>query len=872
MASKQEIQLKIDAAVDSADAAKSLGQLKKSLLEIQELQSQIGDTSSAEFAKLSEASAKASEKLASTRDAIGDIGDRARTMEGTAVERLTGSFGLLKESIMNLDFDKAKIGAEGLLNTFTPVVDGKLVTGLAGVKGAFGMLGDGVKSLGQTFMTVGKALLTNPIFLLAAAIIAIVAVVILIMDKLGILKKIMDALGWAIGLVVKAFEALTDWLGLTTNAQEDAAESAKKLGEEQRAQIDKTAKAQQDLLKLTEGMTADEIKMMEKKLGVRIKTNESSFDIEKRRLEATNRTLKTEIDALNAITEAGGELTEEQQKDLEQRKKDYEANSAAIVSQEQQKQKAILDINKKSSETLQAWKLKNITDDNKRAKEQLKLDEADALRKIDVEIINAKRLGQSTKDLEASKNEIKKYYTAQSTKIDETVQKQEADKAKANYDNYKSNIGKQLKALEDAEKAKVSKTDEGTAARVQAEIHALDAVEAFQKKNAKALGLSQNQLTIIYQENIDKRKKLQDDFDNSVLDAANKLRVTTAENKVLEAQDDFARFEAQKELLRAQADVELSDKAKTAEEKKKIEAQLAIDTKAIDDEITAKKQENKQKELDNAVVVSDTKLSKAQFELETEQLTTDAKIAKLNEVKDLEIQALNDQMNAELANTELTAAQKEQIEENYRQQRETAETATTEKIKALKQAELQATVDTAQKGMAAGQALADAVFAIKKRNLVKGSAEEMAAAKKQFQVNKAMQLGMAVIDGFKAITTSLAQSPIAIGPIPNPAGIASLAFAAITTAANIAKIAASKFEGGGTPTAPTPPGMGGGGAGGAEGSAATNFQPAQFFGLGQGQMTPGGPNGGMQRVYVTETDISSTQNKVKVIEDRATIR
>ena len=88
---KQEIQLKIDAAVDSADAAKSLGQLKKALLEIQTLQAEVGDTSSAEFAKLSEASLKASEKLAATRDAIGDIGDRTRTLEGTAVERLTGS-------------------------------------------------------------------------------------------------------------------------------------------------------------------------------------------------------------------------------------------------------------------------------------------------------------------------------------------------------------------------------------------------------------------------------------------------------------------------------------------------------------------------------------------------------------------------------------------------------------------------------------------------------------------------------------------------------------------------------------------------------------------------------------------------------------
>ena len=50
-------------------------------------------------------------------------------------------------------------------------------------------------------------------------------------------------------------------------------------------------------------------------------------------------------------------------------------------------------------------------------------------------------------------------------------------------------------------------------------------------------------------------------------------------------------------------------------------------------------------------------------------------------------------------------------------------------------------------------------------------------------------------------------SPVAIGPIPNPAGIASLAFAAITSAANIAKIASSKYEGGASsssaPTAPS---------------------------------------------------------------------
>jgi hypothetical protein len=128
---KEEIQVKIDAAVNSAEAAKSLGQLRKSLIEIQTLQEELGETSGPQFDKLSQASSAASAKLAETRDRIGDIQDKTRTLEGTGVERLTGSFGLLRESVMNLDFDKAKIGAEGLLNAFTPVVDGKFVDNFA---------------------------------------------------------------------------------------------------------------------------------------------------------------------------------------------------------------------------------------------------------------------------------------------------------------------------------------------------------------------------------------------------------------------------------------------------------------------------------------------------------------------------------------------------------------------------------------------------------------------------------------------------------------------------------------------------------------------------------------------------------------------
>lgn len=106
--------------------------------------------------------------------------------------------------------------------------------------------------------------------------------------------------------------------------------------------------------------------------------------------------------------------------------------------------------------------------------------------------------------------------------------------------------------------------------------------------------------------------------------------------------------------------------------------------------------------------------------------------------------------------------------------------------------------DTASKVAQSLMVLTDAYFSYKRSKADKGSEQDLALAKKQFNFNKGLQLGLAAIDGFKSITSSLAQSPIAIGPIPNPAGIASLAFAIATTGASILKIASTKFDGGGS--------------------------------------------------------------------------
>jgi hypothetical protein len=108
----------------------------------------------------------------------------------------------------------------------------------------------------------------------------------------------------------------------------------------------------------------------------------------------------------------------------------------------------------------------------------------------------------------------------------------------------------------------------------------------------------------------------------------------------------------------------------------------------------------------------------------------------------------------------------------------------------------------------------------------KGSKEEEELARKQFNFNKKLQLAGAIIDAGKAITASLAQAPVAIGVVPNPAGIASLAFAAISSAANIAKIASTKYESSTPPSTSTTPSIGGGGDGG--GTSAPTFNALNF--------------------------------------------
>jgi hypothetical protein len=125
-------------------------------------------------------------------------------------------------------------------------------------------------------------------------------------------------------------------------------------------------------------------------------------------------------------------------------------------------------------------------------------------------------------------------------------------------------------------------------------------------------------------------------------------------------------------------------------------------------------------------------------------------------------------------------------------------------------------------------------------------------AKRQFKVNKALNLAQATTNTALAITGALAEPSLVPGARFIKAGIAGA-----TGAANIIKIASTQFGStGGAPSSSVSLGNTASATGGANVPSVTNTTTTLD---------------GATQVYVTEQDISSTQNKVQVAENIATV-
>jgi hypothetical protein len=95
------------------------------------------------FGATSEQAINASKNLAELKNKVDSLNDSSKSLKGSGFEMLKQGFGDIREGLMNLDFDKVKVGLTGMGSGFTSM--GKTAkAAFTGIKGAIGATGIGL--------------------------------------------------------------------------------------------------------------------------------------------------------------------------------------------------------------------------------------------------------------------------------------------------------------------------------------------------------------------------------------------------------------------------------------------------------------------------------------------------------------------------------------------------------------------------------------------------------------------------------------------------------------------------------------------------------------------------------------------------------
>lgn len=152
------------------------------------------------------------------RDTLNDVNERIAVMSGGSdFEKVSNGLGLIGDQLSNMDFEGAAQSAKLLTSTIQNMSPATVAAGFKDMIST-------VAQLGKAFMTMGMQLLANPLFLLVAVVVAIVAAIILLKDKLVIAQKAFDLMMMPINLLIDGLKTLTDWMGITAFAAEESAE------------------------------------------------------------------------------------------------------------------------------------------------------------------------------------------------------------------------------------------------------------------------------------------------------------------------------------------------------------------------------------------------------------------------------------------------------------------------------------------------------------------------------------------------------------------------------------------------------------------------------------------------------------------------
>lgn len=214
------------------------------------------------------------EEMTRLAKAAGEVKDRMKDVNeqmnefaaGSDFEKVTNNIGGIKAGLRDLDFGKVSASVTNLANNIK-TIDLKSIT-------------SGIGDMGKAFGALGKALLTNPLFLMGS----IVAIIVAILAKLGVFKKLFEDIGKFADQIWSGIEKIAEKIGLVEKKeteyqkkQRERAEAAMKAQDEEKKAIIETASGYVGLiyqLKVTNQGSAERKKLIDeinKKYGTTLK-------------------------------------------------------------------------------------------------------------------------------------------------------------------------------------------------------------------------------------------------------------------------------------------------------------------------------------------------------------------------------------------------------------------------------------------------------------------------------------------------------------------------------------------------------------------------------------------------------------------------
>jgi len=357
-----------------------------------------------------------------------------------------------------------------------------------------------------------------------------------------------------------------------------------------------------------------------------------------------------------------------------------------------------------------------------------------------------------------------------------------------------------------------------------------------------------------YLDKLKEKKKAQEEYNKELSSLTDQYILDDRQRLEKKYDNDLAIIKGagEKELEIRKA---IEEDKKAALEKFDLDAQKRKDDqKAKDDKDAADKL---QKEYDDYIKSYNQK--KAADDLLNQEIADNRKIDidLMNDYKITQEQIDNSYNEAQIRNAKITYAEFNKL---YRQDVENHQTATQKKAANTKMG-----FDIAKGLASALNAIGDLMFSLDAGRSKKTLEERNRVAKKEFNIKKGLGLVNAGINMAVGIAAAATETPFL------PLGLIHLITAATTGTIALASIAAQKFnpESASDSAAPTP-NIPSAGAGGDSTPQTPAFQAPTFMGLGQNNLI-GGAQTKAEKVYVVESDITSTQRRVSTIEGRSVL-